>query len=152
LATSHGKGTVDAIGGVVKSVVNRRVIAQNLIVNNAADFCSLAIQHISEEKISVILVDAAKMTESRNMLQKRLQHVPAIPKIQKMHHFEVASSSELICWRTSKREEKFKKIDNFSFDSNQVPAKRGRGRPKKEVAQQKLSGMKKQRGLPLKKT
>lgn len=121
LATSHGKGTVDAIGGVVKNVVHRRVIAQDLIVNNAHEFCSLAIQHINYEKIKVVYVDADEMVASRSMLKERLKLVPAIPQIQKMHHFEVRSPSEKLCWPTSKQEESFKKSVKFNFEPLMTP-------------------------------
>ena len=151
LATSHGKGTVDAIGGVVKNVVNRRVISQNLIISNAKEFCSLAIQHINNEKINVIYVDVDEMTESRLKLQDRLKFVPPIPQLQKLHHFEVASTSKLLCWPSSLREEAFKKTVEFNFEPSQAESavKRSRGRPRKEVTVQEPAE-KKKRGRPQK--
>lgn len=148
LANSHGKGTVDAIGGVVKNVVHRRVISQNHIVTNAQEFCSLAIKQLDKEKINVIYVDADEMTSSRTILQERLKLVLAIPQIQKMHHFEVRSPAELDCWPSSQCKDSFKKTVKFSFEpAEQSVAKRGRGRPRKQVAANEPAE-KKKRGRP----
>lgn len=151
LATSHGKGSVDAVGGVVKNVVNRRVISQNLIINNARDFSSLAIQHIKHDKIQVIYIEEDEMSETRSLLEERLKLVPPIPQLQKMHHFEAHSTSQLRCWPSSKCEANSMRIVNQTFASVAV-TKRGRGRPRKLTVNDKAENQPpKKRGRPAKK-
>lgn len=150
VATSHGKGGPDAVGAVVKNVVHRRVISQNLIVNNAHEFCALAIQHVNHEKINIVYVETDEMNETRKMLEERLKLCPAIPQIQKLHHYEVHSSN-LECWPSSKHEDAFKKVVTLP---PQVPiAKRGRGRPRKIIQENNPDENKppKKRGRPAKK-
>lgn len=151
LATSHGKGSVDAVGGVVKNVVHRRVISQDLIINNARDFCDLAIKNIKNDKIHVIHVEEEDMAVTRSIIEERLKLVPPIPQIQKLHHFEVHSTSQLRCWASSKCEESSMRIVNQSFDSPAL-TKRGRGRPRKLTENDKVEIQPpKKRGRPAKK-
>lgn len=130
LATSHGKGEVDAVGGTVKSVVSRRVINQGIVINNARDFRRLAEDKIDQGKILFIHVGVDEMMRSRQMLEYRLKNVPTIVGIQKLHYFAPANQPlQLHCWPSNKKEDSYKKTIKYDFKNSTT--KRKRGRPKK---------------------
>lgn len=52
-ASSHGKGSVDGIGGSVKRMVWQKVISRACRVNNAAEFQAA----VSESKVKIILIN-----------------------------------------------------------------------------------------------
>lgn len=64
-ATSHGKGVVDGIGGSAKSLVRRRVMARQAVVQNSMDFHetvaeimpSVTAFHFKESEIKDIIFD-----------------------------------------------------------------------------------------------
>lgn len=65
-ATSHGKGCVDGIGAIVKTIVRKHVRARDCIVNSASDFVSAF--HRTESTISVEEMTEADFEEINIML------------------------------------------------------------------------------------
>lgn len=64
-ATSHGKGVVDGIGGLAKSMVRKEVMARRTVVQNSMDFFSTVIKvvpsttpiHVSAEEIEATITE-----------------------------------------------------------------------------------------------
>ena len=77
-ATSHGKGPVDGIGGVVKRMATQKVIQRKVNITNAASFYD-AIN--GESNVKVFLIEAE---EIRNVVETNLGTVisaaPALPE------------------------------------------------------------------------
>ena len=61
-ATSHGKGAVDGIGGVVKRSVWMKTLSGLVVVSSLEDFCQSAKKR--EEKIEIISFSAQEIQES----------------------------------------------------------------------------------------
>ncbi len=59
-ATSHGKGTVDSIGGTIKQSVFRSIKAHTYYINNAKQYPECAQQVV--KNIIIIHIDSAAIT------------------------------------------------------------------------------------------
>ena len=85
-ATSHGKGPVDGIGGVVKRMATQRVIQRKVNITNAA---SLYDAINGESNVKVFLIEAEEL---RNVVEPNLGTVisaaPALPGIFNAHHLQ----------------------------------------------------------------
>ena len=85
-ATSHGKGPVDGIGGVVKRMATQKVIQRKVNITNTASFYD-AIN--GESNVKVFLIEAE---EIRNVVETNLGTVisaaPALPGIFNAHHLQ----------------------------------------------------------------
>ena len=68
-ATSHGKGPIDGIGGTVKRAVWRRILQGSVVINNAADFVSVAKDACPN--IVVLHLSVADLEKDRNVLEQR---------------------------------------------------------------------------------
>ena len=77
-ATSHGKGPVDGIGGVVQRMARQKVIQRKVYITNAASFYDAS---NSESNVKVFLIEAE---EIRNVVETNLGTVisaaPALPE------------------------------------------------------------------------
>lgn len=85
-APMHGKAVVDGIGGNVKRFVRKRIIAQDLLVQTAAEFANVA----SSMDTEVIPISASELGK-RNKdigLQSIVQASKKIGEIKKNHFFE----------------------------------------------------------------
>lgn len=100
LATSHGKGAVDGIGGLIKSRVWVLVKSRKAIVNSALDFFKCA-QEISE--IKALYVSAQKILVTKQMLTERWEGIKSIEGIKSYHHFKVSGDGiNLLIGKTAK--------------------------------------------------
>jgi len=84
-ATSHGKGVVDGIGGRAKSLVRQAVMsktANNVIVQNAADFARVAAEKMVT---TTVLLIAQSQIDDINTSINAWEEVPAVPGIHRMH-------------------------------------------------------------------
>lgn len=85
-APMHGKSVVDGIGGSLKRYVRDRIIAQDLQVNSAEDFVSVA-KALSTD---VILMNSRQIEERNSALKVStiIKNSKQIPDIKKNHCFE----------------------------------------------------------------
>ena len=96
-ATGHGKGSVDAIGGTVKSTVRKRILSKKEsipLVTSAESFVKVASQLITKTK--VVYVPKSKILECAN--SDTFTATTSIKGISKMHHF-VVDNNVLLAWR-----------------------------------------------------
>jgi len=82
-ATSHGKGAVDGVGGTVKRLVWRRVLAEKVIVSDAASFFNCAVS--ANTGICVLFVSANDVELNRAALNERWSCVTGIPGTHSIH-------------------------------------------------------------------
>ena len=71
MATSHGKGPQDGIGGAVKRFVRKRVLSENLKVTNAQEFCKAAKE--MAKKTEVLLVKKSTIENSKKNAYSTLE-------------------------------------------------------------------------------
>ena len=81
--TSHGKGVVDGVGGLVKSMVSRAVCSRRSVARNASQFC--AIVRDSDTQISCSEITSAEVEKMRPNLQLLLDGVCEIKNLQTIH-------------------------------------------------------------------
>ena len=84
-ATSHGKGPVDGIGGVVKRMATQKVIQREVNITNAASFYD-AIN--SESNVKVFLIEAEEINVAETKLGTVISAAPALPGIFNVHHLQ----------------------------------------------------------------
>ncbi|CAF3317809.1 unnamed protein product [Rotaria sp. Silwood2] len=83
-ATSHGKGVVDAIGGIVKRMVWQEIMTKKQLCRTATDFV-----HIANKKTSTIIVHEISQTEidaSKQKLQPLFATTKSVKNTQKLHN------------------------------------------------------------------
>ena len=84
-ATSHRKGPVDEIGGVVKRMATQKVIHRKVNITNAASFYD-AIN--SESNVKVFLIQAEEIRNVETNLGTVISAAPALPGIFNAHHLQ----------------------------------------------------------------
>lgn len=104
-ATSHGKGVVDGIGGLAKSMVLKEVFSKHgeVVVQSPKDFFFVAKRLLSKTKVLFISNEEIEQTtENLNLWSS----VPAVPGIRDIHHLEVIENgTELVGYFNSKQSE-----------------------------------------------
>lgn len=99
-ASSHGKGAVDGIGGMVKRIVWRAMKGRQAFVNTPEDFYRVALEKCKE--IRVLFVPKEDINQNRKHLEVRWSNIKEISGIQSMHHFQAYNESEILISKTSK--------------------------------------------------
>lgn len=88
-SSGHGRGAVDGVGGSVKRLVWKGVMANRCIVRNAKDFVHYATA--VTKNINVILVDAQYIKSQSSLLDQRWDKVRAVPDTLKIHYVKSLS-------------------------------------------------------------
>lgn len=108
-ATSHGKGCVDGIGGLVKRLVWNEVKTRRSKIGSAEEFVECASKRT--EKIKIIFVSNLEIEENKMMLDKRWADVLPIKGIQSKHYFKSHSPDTIVAARTEKsKHDQFKLV------------------------------------------
>ena len=95
-ATSHGKGPCDGLGGTVKRLAQKEVLARRAEMNNAKDFCNII--NISNTTIRATEMSEETIQERNVQLQtERLwSSVPsAVPGTQNIHYIKPKDSASV---------------------------------------------------------
>ncbi|KAG8170987.1 hypothetical protein JTE90_009311 [Oedothorax gibbosus] len=93
-ATSHGKGTVDGIGGAVKGSVWRRILAREILVNTAEEFVSVARQ--CNEKVNIKFVSMEQINEYFELLEERWQNIIPVPGTHRIHYVKPINENKIM--------------------------------------------------------
>ncbi|CAF4697801.1 unnamed protein product, partial [Rotaria sp. Silwood2] len=88
-STGHGRGAVDGVGGTVKRLVWRGVMAKQCVIRNAYDFVQYATAVITD--INIILIDAQHIKAQSSLLNQRWDGIRAIPDTLKIHYVKSLS-------------------------------------------------------------
>jgi hypothetical protein len=95
-ATSHGKGVVDGIGGIVKRLVYREIMTKKQC-SSAHDFVLLA-----KSKTSTIIlheIDQATIDKSEQKLRQIFNDTRSVRDTQKLHYLSVICDDVVQCRR-----------------------------------------------------
>lgn len=111
-ATSHGKGAVDAVGGLVKRTVWLEVKSRKASISNALEFHNCAESKLT--KIKILFVCDNEIELNKDMLSRRWSCVKSIPRIQSKHHFEKLSCQQLLTGLTSSSSLEICEVVNYS--------------------------------------
>jgi len=84
-ASSHGKGVVDGIGGILKRLVWLEILS-GYICSSAEDFVKICLQ--KTKPIFVILVKQAQFDVTKSLLENTFSKISNLPGIQKQHHVQ----------------------------------------------------------------
>lgn len=98
-SSSHGKGAMDGVGGVVKRTVWTAVKARKVLISDARDFYEYASKNL--KSINCMFVGKEEVEGNIQMLEKRWENVKAIPDIQQCHHFQPYDKTDLLISKTS---------------------------------------------------
>ena len=88
-AASHGKGPVDAIGGMVKRQVATRVNQRRAVVKDAETFFQCALDTFKTTNVYYISDERVKELVEKHGLKNTFQTAPALPGIFNAHQFKV---------------------------------------------------------------
>ena len=130
MATSHGKGSHDGIGGSFKRRVREKVLSENLKVTTAEEFFEVAKSFASATE--VLLVTKSTIEESKDFLNNRWQNVKSMPGIRSCHSFVPLNESEIQAATTSR----IKNPKNFKVKRDSEKIKRNM---RKNKVSQRLS-------------
>lgn len=97
-ASSHGKGAVDAVGGLIKRLVWNEVRTRRVEVTDAYKFYICALN--KTKNIYVIYIDIKEVNENTELLNSRWEGVKKINKIQSKHHFKKFDNCTLLTKHT----------------------------------------------------
>jgi hypothetical protein len=100
-ATSHGKGTVDAIGGLVKRMVWLEVKSRRVNVTDAKQFYLVARSKLTKVRVLYVSSTDIENEETTRMLDARWSNVKPIPHLQAKHHFKAINRSDLLYSQTA---------------------------------------------------
>ncbi|CAF1383212.1 unnamed protein product [Adineta ricciae] len=103
-ASSHGKGVVDSIGGILKRLVWLDVLAGSRC-SSAKDF--VAICRKKTTTITVGLIHQAQFDATRHLLEKTFKKTVGVPNIQKQHYIKALHQDVIEHSLYSTREEKY---------------------------------------------
>jgi len=84
-ASSHGKGIVDGVGGILKRLVWLEIMAGKGCAS-AEDFVNIC--HQKTKTISVLFVKQVQFDITKSMLEKTFSNMINLPGIQKQHHIQ----------------------------------------------------------------
>jgi hypothetical protein len=83
-SSGHGRGAVGGVGGSIKRLVWKGVMANKFIVRNANDFVRCATAAATH--INTILIDAQYIKSQSVVLDQRWEKVRSIPDTLKIHY------------------------------------------------------------------
>lgn len=98
-ASSHGKGAMDRVGGVVKRTAWQAVKARKTIITSAYKFFLYVSKKLTG--IQTIHVEKEEVHKDAIMLTKRWESVIRIPKIQESHHYRPYNETDILVGKTS---------------------------------------------------
>ncbi|CAF1514548.1 unnamed protein product, partial [Rotaria sordida] len=88
-SSGHGRGAVDGVGGSVKRLVWKGVMAKQCIISNANDFAHYAIA--VAKNINIIYVDVQDIKFQSSLLDQRWDQVRAVPNTLQIHYVKALS-------------------------------------------------------------
>lgn len=86
-ATSHGKGAVDGIGGLLKRIVWNGVKSRKTVIQTALDFYSYAKNKVNH--VSLFYIPQADIIDCQPGLNQRWSNIRSIKGLQSNHFFKV---------------------------------------------------------------
>ncbi|CAF3132105.1 unnamed protein product [Rotaria sp. Silwood2] len=89
MVCGYGRGTVDGVGGAVKRLVWKGMMAKQSIVRNANDFAHYATA--VAKNINIIFVDAQDIKSQSSLLDQRWNQVRAVSNTLKIHYVKALS-------------------------------------------------------------
>lgn len=93
-ATSHGKGAVDGIGGIVKRCVWNKIKSRQVEIESAKAFANCA--SIQTKNIKTFYVEKERIQHTREVLEEKWSAVQRIPNLLSMHYFAVEDNVLLV--------------------------------------------------------
>lgn len=112
-ATSHGKGAVDGVGGIIKRMVWLQVKSRRVIINTAEDFYECAKSICAG--INILYTSAEEVVSQKITLDNRWKDIKPIPNLQASHYFTSLEQNKITYGRTINSEKKtfiFKRLGN----------------------------------------
>ena len=88
-SSGHGRGAVDGVGGTVKRLVWKGVMAKQCVIRNAYDFVQYATAVVTN--INIILIDAQHIKAQSSLLDQRWSGIRTIPNTLKIHYLKSLS-------------------------------------------------------------
>ena len=89
VATGHGNGAIDGIGGTLKRDVHTAAPAKNIVLKTIDDFFDVASE--TSTKINVLKCSKKQVQASVTQIDNDTVVISAIPTTQKMHSLKVLS-------------------------------------------------------------
>ena len=94
-AASHGKSSVDGVGGTLKRIVWNRVRARTEIVRNSKEFFEAAKKYCSG--IDLVYADSEEIDYFYSRIKNDLASSCKVPGIQSDHHWLVTENDKFRC-------------------------------------------------------
>lgn len=88
-ASSHGKGAVDGVGGIVKRTVWNAVRTRKFVVTDAREFAECA--RLKTKNVNIIFVPKEEIETCKTMLNERWESVKTIQGTHSLHFFKPVS-------------------------------------------------------------
>lgn len=99
-ATSHGKGAVDGIGGMIKHLVWNNIKSRKITIQDAKEFAAAAQNLV---KTTIIFVDKSEIESCVLDLDLRFKDILPIPDTHKMHCVRTLQKGIVEISKTSKK-------------------------------------------------
>lgn len=115
-ATSHGKGAVDGVGGMLKHHVWQRVKSRKAFVTDALSFTQCAVS--ITEKVNALYIPKAEILSETAKLEKRWENIKCLPKTHQMHCIRTEQKNVVKFAMTSDKEGN---IFHFKSQSDLLP-------------------------------
>jgi hypothetical protein len=103
-SSSHGKGVVDSIGGILKRLVWSEILAGARVVS-AKDFVDVC--HQKTKTINVGLVHQVQFDTTRQLLERSFEKTISVPNIRQQHYIKALHQNVIEYALYSTREEKY---------------------------------------------
>ena len=93
-ATSHGKGSVDGIGGGVKRGVQQKVMSRQEVVKTAEDYSRVAAEVCPN--VTILYITEDEIIVCRDLLDSLVFNgSKTLPGTRRMYHMEVVAPSKI---------------------------------------------------------
>lgn len=99
-ATSHGKGSVDAIGGAIKHRVWIKIRSRKRMISNPFEFYECAKEEIKGTHIFFVSQENIQLHTQE--MEKKWADIKSIPEIRQCHYFMPYDSTSILVARTAK--------------------------------------------------
>lgn len=93
-ATSHGKGVVDGVGGVIKRLVYSSILGGQQCTS-AADF--VAIAQSKTNAIDINEIEQHHIDNSKGQLEQLFQTTKSVPETKQLHSIKVLKNDSIEC-------------------------------------------------------